>query len=203
MRTKLLLASILSLAFLAWLAFDSRWSGMFAAVGDLTPAVLCMALLGLFATYFLRALRVYYEFRDAAQGRFATCLRIVLFHNALVNIVPFRGGELAFPLLLRRNLGVATDRAIASLLWLRLQDAFILLGLALLVGLIAAFGLGIGVVSLVLAYSLGGRDFQRPLCPFLALDVAQVPPLWPRQNLARLGGGNRRLAGVMAHHLVQ
>lgn len=133
MRTKLFLASILSLAFLAWLALDTRWSGLFAAVGELTPAVLCMALLGLFATYLLRALRVFYEFRDAAQGRFATCLRIVLFHNALVNIVPFRGGELAFPLLLRRNLGVATDRAIASLLWLRLQDAFILLGLALLV----------------------------------------------------------------------
>lgn len=133
MRKKILLASILSLAFLAWLALGPSWSGLFTAVAKLTPAVVCVALLGLFTTYFLRSLRVFYEFRDAAHGRFSSCLRIVLFHNALVNILPFRGGELAFPLLLRRSLGVATDRAIASLFWLRLQDAFILSGLALLV----------------------------------------------------------------------
>jgi hypothetical protein len=38
-------------------------------------------------------------------------------------------------------------------------------------GMIAAFGLGTGVVSLVLAYALGGRDFQRML--HSGLSIAQ------------------------------
>ena len=49
----------------------------------------------------------------------------------------------------------------------------------------------------------GGSDFQRPLCPFLTLDIAHVAALGCCQNLARLGGGNRGLAGVMAHHIMQ
>ena len=148
---KLFLATMLSLAFFAWLMLDARWSGLFVAAGQLTPTVIGMALLGLFSTYLLRALRVFYEFRDAARGRFATCLRIVLFHNALVNVVPMRGGELAFPLLLRRSLGISTEKAVVSLLWLRLQDAFILLGLAILVwpGL-QVWARLIGVMGLVL-----------------------------------------------------
>ena len=48
----------------------------------------------------------------------------------------------------------------------------------------------------------GRRDFQRPLCPFLPLHVAQIPPLRSGKNFARLGSGNRGLAGVMAHHVM-
>lgn len=124
---------MLSLAFLVWLMLDARWSGWFVAAEQLTPTVIGIALIGLFTTYLLRALRIFFEFRHASRGRFTTCLRIVLFHNALVNVVPLRGGELAFPLLLRRNLGVSIEKAVVSLLWLRLQDAFVLLGLTMLV----------------------------------------------------------------------
>jgi hypothetical protein len=52
----------------------------------------------------------------------------VLIHNAMMNVVPFRGGEAAFPLLLRQSFGIPLPRAIASLFWFRLQDAFVVHG---------------------------------------------------------------------------
>jgi hypothetical protein len=93
------------------------------AISRLTPEVILIATGGLAASYLLRALRVYYEFRYDARGRFGVCLRIVLLHNALVNVIPFRGGEAAFPMLLRRAFGTPLPRAVASLFWFRVQDA--------------------------------------------------------------------------------
>ena len=84
-------------------------------------------------TYLLRALRVYYEFGDATRGRFVTCLQLVLAHNALVNVLPMRAGELSFPVLLKREFGVPMIRSGGSLLWLRAQDAIILGALSIVV----------------------------------------------------------------------
>ncbi|GAA5160345.1 lysylphosphatidylglycerol synthase domain-containing protein [Viridibacterium curvum] len=70
---------------------------------------------------------------SAGHVRFASILRLSLIHNAMVNVLPFRSGEATFPILLNRWFGVPTARAIAALLWLRLQDAFVVLALAALV----------------------------------------------------------------------
>ncbi|WP_407277792.1 lysylphosphatidylglycerol synthase domain-containing protein [Aromatoleum evansii] len=122
---KRLLAIAASLALLAWLAWDGRWQGLGDAFRRLDPLAATLALAGFAASYALRAGRVYDEFRSDARGRFGTCLRIVLIHNAMVNVVPFRGGEAAFPVLLGRNFGTPLARALASLFWFRLQDAFV------------------------------------------------------------------------------
>lgn len=98
---KRVIAIAASLALLAWLAADARWRTVGGALAALTPATLAIAGGGLLASYLLRAARVHDEFRRDAGGRFGTCLRIVLMHNAMVNVVPFRGGEAAFPVLLR------------------------------------------------------------------------------------------------------
>ncbi|WP_374487123.1 lysylphosphatidylglycerol synthase transmembrane domain-containing protein [Zoogloea sp.] len=130
MSAKRLLAIAVSIGLLAWLMADGRWRGIgevFARL-DMSTLMLCAGGFGL--SYILRALRVFDEFRAQAAGRFGTCLRIVLIHNAMINVVPFRGGEAAFPLLLRQNFGVALPRAIASLFWFRLQDAFVVMALA-------------------------------------------------------------------------
>lgn len=119
------LAIILSLGLLGWFLADARWQPLAVALGRLTPAIVVVAVAGFAASYLLRALRVYDEFRRDAAGRFGACVRIVLMHNAMVNIVPFRGGEAAFPLLLQRTFGTPLPRAIASLFWFRLQDALV------------------------------------------------------------------------------
>ncbi|AKU11882.1 hypothetical protein AzCIB_1987 [Azoarcus sp. CIB] len=130
---KRLLAIAASLALLAWLAWDGRWQGLADAFRRLDPIALMLAIAGFATSYVLRAGRVYDEFRRDAHGRFGACLRIVLIHNAMVNVVPFRGGEAAFPVLLGRNFGTPLARAVASLFWFRLQDALVVAVLAVAV----------------------------------------------------------------------
>ena len=60
-------------------------------------------------------------------------LRVILMHNAAVNLLPMRAGELSFPWLASRELGMPVSRAIACLLWMRMQDLAVLLLLGLLV----------------------------------------------------------------------
>lgn len=125
-----LLAVAASLALLGWLFADGRWRDFGASLARFSPTILGVALPGFAASYLLRGLRVYDEFRADAAGRFGACLRLVLIHNAMVNVVPFRGGEIAFPILLGRSFGIPLARAVASLFWLRLQDAFVVMALA-------------------------------------------------------------------------
>lgn len=130
---KRLLALLASLALLAWLASDARWRELGTAFARLSGPVLAIGVAGFFISYLLRAGRVYDEFRGAAGSRFGVCLRIVLIHNAMVNVVPFRGGEAAFPVLLRQAFGTPLGRALASLFWFRLQDALVVAVLAVIV----------------------------------------------------------------------
>ena len=123
------LSVLISLALLLWLLSGNHIDNFLQALAHFTPTMILTATLGFTASYLLRGLRVYDEFRTDIGGRFGTCLRIVLMHNAMVNIIPFRGGEAAFPLLLQRHFGTPLPRAVGSLLWFRLQDA-IVVGLA-------------------------------------------------------------------------
>lgn len=99
-------------------------------LGALPLPLLLMVLGGLAVSYLMRAVRLYGEFSDVAHGQFAAMVRIALTHNAMVNLVPLRGGEVALPMLLHRQFAVPVQRAIISLLWLRLQDAFVVLVIA-------------------------------------------------------------------------
>ena len=142
MKIKRILAVAVSAGLLAWLLADGRWRGIGEVFRRLDGLTLGLAFAGFLASYLLRALRVFDEFRAQAAGRFGTCLRIVLVHNAMINVVPFRGGEAAFPILLRQSFGVALPRAIASLFWFRLQDAFVVMALAAIVVALATLLLG-------------------------------------------------------------
>ncbi|WP_374493461.1 lysylphosphatidylglycerol synthase domain-containing protein [Zoogloea sp.] len=127
------LAVAVSLGLLAWLMSDDRWRGLGEVARRADGLTLGLVAMGFGLSYLLRTLRVFDEFRAEARGRFGACLRIVLVHNAMVNVVPFRGGEAAFPLLLRQSFGIALPRAVASLFWFRLQDAFVVMALAAIV----------------------------------------------------------------------
>lgn len=166
---KRLVAILLSLALVAWLVHEGRWQGLAEVVGRLSPGVMIVAFLGFLASYSLRALRIFDEFRREIGPRFGACLRIVLIHNALVNVMPFRSGEAAFPLLMRQTFATPLTRGIASLFWLRLQDAFVVMALAALVwpGLPPALR-GVGVAGV--------------------LGLAWYLPRWARQPHAWLEG---------------
>ena len=148
---KRILGLLAGAALLFWLFSDNRWEGLAAALASLPPEAIVLTLVGLWASYALRAIRIYEEFRTDSGQRFWPCLRIVLIHNALVNVLPFRSGEAAFPALLRQQFGTPLPRALASLFWFRLQDAWVVALLATLVWPNLAIGLRLLGIFLLLA----------------------------------------------------
>jgi hypothetical protein len=132
-RMKYIVMISLTAAFVVWLVGSGQGAQVMIALGSLSAPLLLLLFAGMIVTYLLRALRVYYEFGDATRGRFVTCLQLVLAHNALVNVLPMRAGELSFPVLLKREFGVPMVRSGGSLLWLRAQDAIILGALSIVV----------------------------------------------------------------------
>ncbi|MFN7509089.1 MAG: lysylphosphatidylglycerol synthase domain-containing protein [Betaproteobacteria bacterium] len=147
-----ILAVSITLALLGWMLLDARFDDVSSALQRVPAATLAIVLAALFASYAVRALRIRAEFRSTVAAPYAEVLRVVLMHNAWVNVLPFRSGELAFPLLMRRQFGVSLERAAASLLWLRAQDACVLA----LAAALAVPGLPLPWRAALLAAVLGG-----------------------------------------------
>ena len=141
MRTLVLrtVAVGITLALLWWVIADARWQGVSERLARIDAIALAGVALLFAASYAMRGARIHGEFRDelgwedSATRRYLRILRLTLVHNALVNVLPFRSGEVAFPVLLTRWFGVATGRAVVALLWLRVQDACVVFVLAALV----------------------------------------------------------------------
>ena len=133
------LAVAISVALLAWIAASGRWHGIGMRLARLDAVDLVGVAVLFAASYAMRGARIHGEFRDElvasghGVGGYPRILRLTLVHNALVNVLPFRSGEVAFPVLLSRWFGIGTGRAVVSLLWLRAQDATVVLALAALV----------------------------------------------------------------------
>ena len=141
-------AIAVTLALLWWVIADARWQGVSERLARIDSRALIGVALLFAASYAMRGARIYGEFRDelrrdeprdecgregGAPRRYLRILRLTLVHNALVNVMPFRSGEAAFPMLLTRWFGIATGRAVVALLWLRAQDACVVFVLAALV----------------------------------------------------------------------
>ncbi len=175
MRTIVLrtLAIVITLALLWWVVADARWQGVSERLSRIDARALVGVALLFAASYAMRGARIFGEFKDelgdelgregGAMRRYLRILRLTLVHNALVNVLPFRSGEVAFPVLLTRWFGIATGRAVVALLWLRAQDACVVLVLAA----IAWPGVPIAWRLVALVVVIGG-----------ALAV----PLWARRH---------------------
>ncbi len=167
------LAVLITLALLWWVVADARWQGVSERLARIDAIALAGVALLFAASYAMRGARIYGEFKDelgnrplrddSPMRRYLRILRLTLVHNALVNVMPFRSGEVAFPVLLTRWFGIATGRAVVALLWLRAQDACVVLVLAAIVwpGMPLAWRL------VVLAVIVGG---------------AAAVPIWARRH---------------------
>lgn len=102
------------------------------------------------ASYALRALRLFDYFWPLTRGGYPACLRLMLIHNALNNLLPMRAGEVSFPVLMHRYFGLSLLQATGALLWFRVLDLHAMVGIG---GLAVGWhGLGVGVVGLMLAW---------------------------------------------------
>jgi hypothetical protein len=104
---------------------------------QLDTAALVGAIILVFVSYGVRAVRVYDYFRaqfpQQLAGGLPLCLHLSLQHNLLNNLLPMRSGELSFPLLMSRYFAVPAKRSLPVLLWFRLLDLHTLALLAALI----------------------------------------------------------------------
>jgi hypothetical protein len=122
-------ALVVSLLFVAWFThlISQQNFDFLTPLLNLPTWLVWFVFLGLPTTYLLRGWRVAYEFRDYPGLSLSKSIQIVLWHNASVNLLPFRSGEAAFPILLHRIAHVPLIHSISSLTHLRMQDACIVL----------------------------------------------------------------------------
>lgn len=138
-RVKLALAWALGLALLGWLLSRTPLGLVIDAIQRPSAFIWVITLCGLLFSYGLRGARLQVvlnlDDQHAAPHRWlglrTDALRVILLHNAAVNLLPMRAGELSFPWLAARELNLPMSRAVVCLMWMRLQDLAVLLGLGL------------------------------------------------------------------------
>ena len=123
---------MLALLLLMALIRHSDWSLTVSRLMDVPKTVLVICTLGWLSSFLFRAFRFKGEW--VAHGKISLwdSLSLTFLHNAAVILVPFRVGELGYPVLVQKLLNVSLQQCIRSLLWLRLQDGIVLLSLAFL-----------------------------------------------------------------------
>ncbi|MBP2547467.1 uncharacterized membrane protein YbhN (UPF0104 family) [Neorhizobium galegae] len=121
------IAIVAYILFIQWFFGWEQIIGLWRETGWTTPLV-AMALL--LVTYVLRTWRIRDYFPRETGGHFRLLLRLVQVHNLLNIMLPFRSGEMSFPLLMKREFGLSIARASSALLVMRLLDLHALLAAA-------------------------------------------------------------------------
>jgi len=123
---------MLALLLLMALIRHSDWSLTFSRLMDVPKTVLVICTLGWLSSFLFRAFRFKGEWNGHGKISLWDALSLTFLHNAAVILVPFRVGELGYPVLVQKLLNVSLQQCIRSLLWLRFQDGIVLLSLAFL-----------------------------------------------------------------------
>ena len=123
---------MLALLLLMALIRHSDWSLTVSRLMDVPKTVLVICTLGWLSSFLFRAFRFKGEWDAHGKISLWDSLSLTFLHNAAVILVPFRVGELGYPVLVQKLLNVSLQQCIRSLLWLRFQDGIVLLSLAFL-----------------------------------------------------------------------
>ena len=161
----------------ALLAWVTRGVDLERFASSLRPApwwAWTAAAAGLALSYLLRALRIHAELGARHAVTVAQCLEVMLVHNAAVNLLPMRGGEAAYPWLAHRRLGVPVSQGIASLVWMRVQDALVL---------------GLAVIALFPGLGLAPRASVRSLLRAISRRFPSSVPTSAEEAAARTRSG--------------
>ena len=105
------------------------WGKIFTAWEAVPAWHIALALLLMFFTYAVRGLLIHYYFLPLTRRQLPICLKIMLLHNMLNNLLPMRSGEASFPLMMRNYFGLSLTSATAGLFLLRLLDLQVLLSI--------------------------------------------------------------------------
>lgn len=134
------LKTIFNLAFLAlFIDLFNQFSDINALLllAESIPLTnMIIGFLALAATYGLRTHR-FYVLLSGLKLPWRAVLKVMLQHNAINNLLPFRLGELSFPILLKKTAGIRYTSSAKVLITARLFDLLFMAGIAFTVTLAA------------------------------------------------------------------
>lgn len=171
-RAKLALAWAFGIVLLGWLLSRTPLAPVIEAIQRPSPGTWAITLGGLLLSYGLRGARLqvvlglddHHEPPRRWLGLRTDALRVILLHNAAVNLLPMRAGELSFPWLAARELKLPMSRAVVCLMWMRLQDLAVLVGLGLALWPGLSWGLRVsGLLTLAMGWHGGWWALKRLL----------------------------------------
>jgi uncharacterized membrane protein YbhN (UPF0104 family) len=157
------------------------WREVLQAWTHVSVPLAAGAVLLMFASYASRAARLMSYLRRAVRVEFWPAMRVTLVHNLFNHVLPFRTGEVSFPILLKRAFGVEVGRSVVTLMWFRLLDASIVFG--------------VGGALLFLARLPHARWVA--LLMLAALSPAVLYLLRPQMELRLASIGNTRVKRVL------
>lgn len=179
-----LLVCVAAVALVAWLLRGLDWQRLRAAALGVPGWLWLVVMAAVVGTHALRATRLCAEWGPRIGLRFAAAWRLQVLHNAAVNTLPMRAGEAGYAWLLHRDHGVRLSESLPSLVWLRVQDALMLLAWTWL--LLAPLPLGLRAVLLALAIAAAAR-----WAPAVLRAMARRLPRKLAEALAARRGGIR------------
>ena len=160
----------LSLLALAWIAQHVHVTDLIGAWNALSVTTLGPLLGALILSTAVRGKRLQIELapRVSPAPSTLTCLSLMVLHNAALNVLPFRAGELGYPLLAKRWFGLDLALGIGSLVRMRIQDACIVA-----CAVIAAWGPWSGPLRLAAMALVCGAAMA------LSLAIGRWRSTWP------------------------
>lgn len=132
-RSQALFSIIAGLLVIGAVQYAVGWDKLLIPWREAEFSSLSLAVLFMFASYILRALRVYDYFHPLPDNGFDRCLKLTLLHNLFNNLLPLRAGEASFPWLLRQYFALPFPRTLSALIWFRVLDLHVVAGAALLI----------------------------------------------------------------------
>ncbi len=181
-------SGLILVVFIAFVEIYFGWGELLRPWLQLPYERIIIAVVLVFISYWIRALRLYDYFRYEMHGRFNICFKLMLQHNLFNNLLPMRSGELSFPLLMTRYFNVPMTRSIAVLLGFRLLDLHTLI--LFFLGAMALYGQHAAIITLLLllwcALPPGAFRFSRQLVLMLDRHGDTKGYTWFRQALSGL-----------------
>src|SRR5262249_38750053 len=118
---------------LTWFISAADASALSAAWAALSPGLFVLASAAFFANLAVRAIRLMLlSSAHVSFTRLLAWLRLSVLHQAAFMLLPSGFGDLGFPILARRTVGLSTACAARTVLIYRLQDVWVLLVMGVL-----------------------------------------------------------------------
>lgn len=179
-----LVVCVAAVALVAWLLRGLDWQRLREAALDVPWWLWGLVMAAVIGTHALRAARLCAEWGPRIGLQFGAAWRLQVLHNAAVNTLPMRAGEAGYAWLLHRDHGVRLSESLPSLVWLRVQDALMLLAWTWL--MLAPLPLWVRVGLLLLTVLVAAR-----WAPVVLQRVARRLPRKLSEALASRRGGSR------------